>query len=250
MTNNNMYFIANWKMHGNTKDIERSNSILKLSKLKKYKNHKIIYCPPYTLLKDFYNKVKKSRISIGAQNCHANSDFGPFTGSINSKLIKSTGAKYVIIGHSDNRNQGDNDKNINNKIKSALNENLKVIFCVGEKLNEKKKNLTYSILKKQIVKGLEKINNFENIIIAYEPVWSIGTGLVPKSSELKKNINSIKKILSLLRKSKKINILYGGSVNSDNAKDLLEMVNINGFLVGGASLNAKKFIDIIKKSIN
>ena len=127
---------------------------------------------------------------------------------------------------------------------------MKVIFCVGEKLNEKKKNLTYSILKKQIVKGLEKINNFENIIIAYEPVWSIGTGLVPKSSELKKNINSIKKILSLLRKSKKINILYGGSVSPDNAKDLLEMVNINGFLVGGASLNAKKFIDIIKKSIN
>ena len=147
-----MYFVANWKMYGNTRDIERSNSVVKLTKLKKYKNHKIIYCPPYTLLKIFYDKIKKSRVIIGAQNCHSNSEFGPFTGSINSKLIKSTGAKYVIIGHSENRKQGDTDIDINKKIKSSLKENLKVIFCIGEKITEKKKNNTYSVLKKKIRK--------------------------------------------------------------------------------------------------
>ena len=250
MTNNNMYIVANWKMHGNTRDIERIKPVINLTKQKKYKNNKIIYCPPYTLLKTFYEKVKKTSINIGAQNSHHNSEFGPFTGSINSKLIKSTGAKYIIIGHSDNRNEGDTDLIINKKIKSALKENLKVIFCIGEKLNEKKKNLTFKILKKQIINGLYKIRNFEKIIITYEPVWSIGTGVVPNNKELKKNINYIKKILENLTKSKKIKILYGGSVKAENVKKLTELTEIDGFLVGGASLNANKFIDIIKKSIN
>jgi len=250
MTNNNMYFIANWKMHGNAKDIEKTKSIIRLSRLNKYKKCKIIYCPPYTLLKDFFKEVKKTRISIGAQDCHQNYDYGPFTGSINPKLIKSTGAKYVIIGHSEKRNQGDKDLDINNKIKSALKENLKVIFCIGENLSEKKKKITYSVLKKQIEKGLKQIKKFEDIIIAYEPIWSIGTGIIPKDYELKKNIKNIKKILKSLKKSKKIKILYGGSVNSKNIKSLVKISEINGFIIGGASINPNKFIDILKKSIN
>ena len=91
-----MYFVANWKMYGNTADINKAISVIKLTRLKKFAKHKIIYCPPYTLLKTFYNKVKNSNTSIGAQNCHSNSDYGAFTGSINAKLIKSTGAKYII----------------------------------------------------------------------------------------------------------------------------------------------------------
>tara|TARA_B100000686_G_C16545223_1_gene839516 strand:+ start:33 stop:785 length:753 start_codon:yes stop_codon:yes gene_type:complete len=250
MTNNNMYFIANWKMHGNTRDIERTKPIINLSKQKKYRRHKIIYCPPYTLIRSFYKKIKKSRILLGAQNIHSNIDFGPFTGSINSKLIKMAGAKYVIIGHSENRNQGDTDLIINKKIKSALKENLKVIFCIGEKLLEKKKKITNRILKKQIYLGLSKINKHDNIIISYEPVWSIGTGVIPKNSELIININYIRKILNSLKINSKMKILYGGSVNSANINNLAQINGINGFLVGGASLNPKKFIDIIKKSIN
>ena len=134
-----MYFIANWKMHGNTRDIERSKSIINLSKQIKYKKHKIIYCPPYTLLKTFYEKVKGSRVDIGAQNFHSNLSSGPYTGHINSKLIKLAGAKFVIIGHSENREQGDTNLDINNKIKAAIKENLNVIFCIGEKLIDKKK---------------------------------------------------------------------------------------------------------------
>ena len=237
-------------MHGNAGNIIKSTSVIKLSNLKKYKKHKIIYCPPYTLLNFFYNKVKNSNISIGAQNCHSNSNFGAYTGSINAKLIKSTGAKYIIIGHSENRNSGDTDFLINKKIKSALRENLKVIFCVGEKLSDKKNKTTYNVLKKQINNGLKNIKNLNNIIFAYEPVWSIGTGIIPKNQELIKNINNIINILNKLKKSKKPRILYGGSVNPKNVKELAEINQINGFLVGGASLSAKKFIDIIKKSIN
>ena len=250
MTNNKMYFVANWKMYGNKADIDKSKSLINLVKTKKYKKNKIIYCPPYTLLKSFYDKVKNTNISIGAQNCHSNYDYGAYTGSINAKLIKSTGAKYIILGHSENRNNGESDSIINKKIHSAIRESLKVIFCIGEKISEKRKNNTYRVLRKQINKGLKGIKKTENIIVAYEPVWSIGTGIIPKNSELSRNINNIKKILYKLKKTKNSKILYGGSVNPKNIKELAKIKEINGFLIGGASLSAKKFIDIIKKSIN
>ena len=250
MTNNNIYFIANWKMHGNTGDINRSSAVIKLANYKKYKKKKIIYCPPFTLLRTFYDKVKKSNVSIGAQNCHSNFNYGPFTGSINAKLVKSTGAKYIILGHSENRQSGETDFIINKKIHSSLKENLKVIFCVGEKLSDKKKNNTYKVLSYQLNHGLKGLKKFKNIIIAYEPVWSIGTGIIPKNLELRNNIRNIKKIFSKFKKTKNIKILYGGSVNPKNAKELAQIEEINGFLIGGASLNAKKFIDIIQKSIN
>ena len=245
-----MIFIANWKMYGNAGNITKSSSVIKLANTKKYRKHKIIYCPPYTLLKNFYDKVKNTNVYIGAQNCHSSSNFGAFTGSINAKLIKSTGAKYIIIGHSENRNNGETDLIINKKIRSALNENLKVIFCIGEKLSDKKKKNTYNVLKKQINNGLKSIKKLDSIIFAYEPVWSIGTGIIPKNLELTANINNIKKILTKLKKSIKPKVLYGGSVNPKNVKELAQIKEINGFLVGGASLSAKKFIDIIQKSIN
>ena len=250
MTNNNMFFIANWKMHGNTVDIAKTKSVIKLANTKKYKKHKIIYCPPYTLLNTFYQRVRNSNVSVGAQNCHVNSDYGAFTGSVNAKLIKSTGAKYIIIGHSENRNDGETDFIINKKIKSALKENLKVIFCIGEKLSEKKKNKTFKVLSHQLNIGLKGIKNFKNIIFAYEPIWSIGTGIIPKNSELSKNINNIRKILTRFKISRNAKILYGGSVNQKNVKQIVKIKEINGFLIGGASLSVKKFVDIIKKSIN
>ena len=250
MTNNNIYFIANWKMHGNIADINKSKSVVRLSNLKKFKKTKIIYCPPYTLLNTFYERVKNSNISIGAQNCHSNSEYGAFTGSVNAKLIKSSGAKFVILGHSENRKNGENDLIINKKIHSVLKENLNVIFCIGETLTEKKNKKTYSVLKKQITKGLKGIKKLNNIMIAYEPVWSIGTGLIPNNSELLKNISNIKKIFKKFKKYSNIKILYGGSVNPKNIRELAQIKAINGFLVGGASLNSKKFIDIIKKTIN
>ena len=164
-------------------------------------------------------------------------------------MLKDLGCKYVILGHSENRDAGENDNLINNKIKIALKKKLKIIFCIGESLNQKRKKATFSILKKQINKGLNGIKNFSNIIIAYEPVWSIGTGIIPKTEELESNIKLIKKILYKKTKQK-IPILYGGSVNDLNISKLKNVDCISGFLVGSASQNSKKFIDIIKKTIN
>ena len=245
-----MYFIANWKMFGNSNSIKSINPIIRLSKLKKYQKAKIIYCPPYTIIKEFFQKTKKTRISVGAQNCHEEFNYGYFTGSINSKMIRSTGCEYIILGHSENRKKGDTDIIINKKIKSALKSKLKVIFCIGENLKEKRDGKTNQVIKTQISKGLHNIKNIKNVLIAYEPIWSIGTGIIPKNEYLKKQIIKINIILKKMYKKTKVKILYGGSVNPKNIYSLTKIDNINGFLVGGASLKSKKFIDIIKKSFN
>ena len=246
---NNIYFIANWKMFGSTSLLNSLNKLIKLSKLKKYKNSKIIYFPPFTLIKDFIKKFNKSKISVGAQNCHHVQDYGSFTGSISPKMLKDLGCKYVILGHSENRNDGESDLDVNKKIISALNKNLKIVFCIGETLKEKRKKLTHSVFKKQINRGLKGVKNYRNVLIAYEPVWSIGTGVIPKSKELEINVSKIRKLLSK-RTKYKLPILYGGSVSSKNINSLKNISGINGFLVGSASQNSKKFIDIIKKTIN
>ena len=190
------------------------------------------------------NKLKNTKIYVGSQNCHENENFGPSTGSVNSKMLKSVGASYVIIGHSEVRQRGETNNLINKKIKVAIKSGLKIIFCVGETLKEKKGKLTKKVLSKQINLGLNKIKNKKGILIAYEPVWSIGSGRVPKPLELFQIINFIKK------KNRNIKVLYGGSVNSKNIDQLNSINNIDGYLIGGASQDSKKFIDIIKKTYN
>jgi len=248
MTNKYMYFVANWKMFGEPKSLNSLNRVIKFSKLRKTNKFKLIYCPPYTLLNLFSKKLKKTKISIGAQNCHENNNSSAFTGSINAQMLKSIGANYVILGHSENRVSGESDNLINNKIKSSLNNNLKIIFCIGETFIQKKKKSTIKILNDQIVNGLKGIKKFNNVILAYEPVWAIGSGLVPENNELEFNINYIKNIVKKKFKIKKPKVLYGGSVNPKNVLQLNKIDIIDGFLVGGASQNSKKFIDIIKKT--
>ncbi len=194
MTNKYMYFIANWKMFGGLNTLNSLHNVEKfLKKFKKNKFTKIIYCPPYTLIRPMSKKLQKSRIKVGAQNCHEAEIPGAFTGSVNPSMLKSVGAKYVIIGHSENRRDGEDDKLINRKIKTSLKMGLKVIFCIGETLKEKRKKITKKILTKQIKNGLRNIKIKKNIIIAYEPVWAIGTGLIPKIKDLFSTIAFIKK---------------------------------------------------------
>ena len=246
---NNIYFIANWKMYGSPSSLKSLNRLINLSKLKKYNKAKIIYFPPFTLIKDFTKKFNKTKISVGGQNSHQVKNYGAFTGSISPKMLKDLGCKFVILGHSENRASGESDHQVNKKIHSALNKNLKVIFCIGETSKEKRKKITFSVLKRQINRGLKSIKNFNNILIAYEPVWSIGTGVIPKDKELEFNVSKIKRIIS--KKTRfKLPILYGGSVNNKNISNLKNIIGIKGFLVGSASQNSKKFIDIIKKTIN
>ena len=247
---NKILFIANWKMFGNLNSVKSIESVINLSKKKNYKNAKIIYCPPYTLLNYFVIKTRKTNLDVGAQNCHYEINTGPYTGSISSTMIKKLGAKYVIIGHSENRSNGETNTQINKKIHSAILNNLNVIFCIGENLFEKKNKKTNKILKKQIYMGLKKIKKIDKIIFAYEPVWSIGTGKVLTNKELTKQVIIIKKIIKNKFKNQKTKIIYGGSVNNQNINNLKQIKEINGFLIGGASQNSKKFIDIIKKTIN
>tara|TARA_S200000501_G_scaffold376482_1_gene431551 strand:- start:165 stop:887 length:723 start_codon:yes stop_codon:yes gene_type:complete len=240
-----MYFIANWKMFGDLNSLKSINKVNKFFRTyNKNKSTKIIFCPPNTLISPMSKLLKKSKIEVGAQNCHEQENYGAFTGSINSSMLKNVGAKYVIIGHSENRYTGDTDKLINHKIKSSLKSGLKVIFCIGETLIQKRKKITKQVLNKQIKLGLNAIKDKSKVLIAYEPVWSIGTGLIPKSDDL---FNTIYFIKNKIKNSK---VLYGGSVNPKNIIDLKSIKNIDGFLIGGASQDPKKFIDIIKKTYN
>ena len=241
-----MYFVANWKMYGNLKSLNTLNKVIKFSKSKEIKKGRLIYCPPYTLISSFLKKFENCLIDIGGQNCHESDDYGSHTGFVNSKMLKSSGANYVILGHSENRQKGETDKLINLKIKSAIKAKLKVIFCIGETLTEKKRKKTRSILSKQIKLGLKKIKAKSDIFIAYEPVWSIGTGKILKTSELEQTVEFIKKKF----KSKSPKILYGGSVNPENIRNFKKITGIDGFLIGGASQSPKKFIDIVKKIYN
>tara|TARA_A100000164_G_C21715283_1_gene680209 strand:- start:65 stop:814 length:750 start_codon:yes stop_codon:yes gene_type:complete len=247
---NKILFIANWKMFGDLNSVKSIESVINLSKKKNYKNAKIIYCPPYTLLNNFVIKTRKTNLDVGAQNCHYEISTGPYTGSISPTMIKKLGAKYVIIGHSENRSDGETNHSINKKIHSAILNNLNVIFCIGENLSEKKNKKTNNILKRQIDLGLKKIKKIDKIIFAYEPVWSIGTGKVLTNKELTKQVITIKKIIKNKFKKQNTKIIYGGSVNNQNIYNLKQIKEINGFLIGGASQNSKKFIDIIKKTIN
>jgi len=244
MTNKYMYFVANWKMYGSLSSLNTLDKVIKFSKSKEIKKGRLIYCPPYTLISSFSKKFKNCQIGIGGQNCHESESYGAYTGSVNSRMLKNIGAHFVIIGHSENREKNENDKLINLKIKSALEAKLNVIFCIGETLTEKRKKKTHSILSKQIKVGLNNIKNRSNIFIAYEPVWAIGSGIIPKSKDLFKTVEFIKNKF----KDKSPKVLYGGSVNPENITNLKEINNIDGFLIGGASQNAKKFIDIVKKT--
>jgi len=249
MTNKLKYFVGNWKMFGDFssfKIVERLNKFTKQSK-SLYKKKKIILCVPNTLISFFHKKLKSKFISLGVQNCHYHQGYGAFTGSVSATMLKKAGAEYIILGHSENRSEGESDQLIKKKIISALNEKLKVIFCIGETFYEKKRNKTFSVLKKQIKNSLKKNFDMNKIIIAYEPVWSIGSNKIPKANELREIIkfikNDFKKIISTKKSPK---VLYGGSVNAENITIFSKISEIDGFLIGGASQSSKKFIDIVK----
>ena len=242
MTNKYTYFIANWKMFGDTRSLNSLDKVVTFIKKYKKNNIKLIYFPPATLINLLSQKFKNTSIDVGAQNCFHEENHGAYTGQINSFMLKDAGAKYIILGHSENRKLGEDNNLINRKIKSSIKSGLKIIFCIGETLSQKNKKNTKKILSQQIIQGLKNVENKKNIIIAYEPVWAIGSGLIPEETEIFKIVRFIK------NKVKGSKVLYGGSVNSQNINLLKKIDNVDGFLVGGASQNSNNFIDIIKKT--
>ena len=241
------YFIGNWKMFGVPKSINILNKInLFYSKDKNRNKYRVIITPPYTLIETFSKYFKNKKISIGSQNCYQKDQFSSNTAAVSPYMLRSVGAQCTLIGHSDNRGEGDTNLMLKEKVVFALKNNLKVIFCIGENKSEKKNKKTLSVLKRQLTKVLEKKFNKNNIIVAYEPIWSIGTGKIPTAQELKKTTIHIKKVLKNIFKKNSPAVLYGGSVDERNVGMFNQIKEIDGFLIGGASKSSKKFIDIIK----
>ena len=241
------YFIGNWKMFGIPKSINILSKINSFySKDKNRKKYRVIMTPPYTLIESYARYFKKKKIKIGSQNCYHKEQFSSNTAAISPYMLRKVGAEYTLIGHSDNRSEGDDNEMLKDKISYALKNKLKVVFCIGENKSEKKNKKTLSVLKNQLTKVLKKEFDKKKIIVAYEPIWSIGTGRVPSSIELRKTTRHIKKVLKSIFKKNSPSVLYGGSVDESNVKIFKKIREIDGFLIGGASKSSKKFIDIIK----
>ena len=212
-------------------------------------SNEIILCVPYTNL--FYSLLtaQNTNIKIGAQNMHWE-EKGAYTGEISGQMLKSIGVEYVIIGHSERRAYfAENNETVNKKIKSALQNGLKPIVCVGESLEQREAGNQEETVKNQVKLALEGItnNSLEQVIIAYEPIWAIGTGKTATSNDANEMIKTIRKEVASLydeETAQKLIILYGGSVKSENSKELFSTSDIDGALVGGASLKPDEFAKI------
>lgn len=240
---------GNWKMNGLKKDIKELRSLItKLDKAKTKPVCDILICPPATLIRSFYEEAKSSNIKIGGQDCHLQ-DFGAHTGDISAHMIKDSGGRYCIIGHSERRSDHEETSHkVRKKAAKAQEAGLCAIICVGETARERKMGKTNQIIGGQLKGSLPESALAKNTIIAYEPVWAIGTGLTPTSEQVAASHAYLRtKLIALMgSEGEKVKILYGGSVKPSNAAELMTIENVNGALVGGASLKAQDFYGIIK----
>ena len=239
---------GNWKM--NKLPNEAMEFIAELTPLVKDTENEVVICVPYTDL--FYSLMhaQGTNIKIGAQNMHFE-EKGAFTGEVSGEMLKSIGVEYVIIGHSERRAYyGETDETVNKKLKKALALELKPIVCVGESLEERESGKAKEIVTTQTKLALEGLNNneVEKTIIAYEPIWAIGTGKTATKEDANETIKWIREEIEKIygkEVADSVIIQYGGSVKSGNAKDLFEMSDIDGGLVGGASLDSTEFAKIV-----
>lgn len=213
--------------------------------------NKLVVCFPYTSLALAKDMLLNTKIIIGAQNVHQN-ESGAFTGEISAKMLKDLSCKIVLVGHSERRMYFEESyKLINEKIKTLLKYGMRAVLCIGETLKERETSKTKQVLKQQLEQALNGLyeNELKNVFIAYEPVWAIGTGKTPTGKQIEECAKYIRNVISQNfseKAAKNMNILYGGSLKPDNAKTLLSLSEINGALVGGASLNPDSFIKIAK----
>ena len=236
---------ANWKMNMSLKEIDEYFSFFTENSNFK-ENREIFIAPPFVYLDYVKKKIEKFSLEfkVGAQNCYFE-DKGAYTGEISVKMLLDLNLDFVIVGHSERRNIfNEDDEMLNNKVKKVLYSDLICIFCVGEKLNEREKGKTFEVLKHQLSSGLKDIINSEKLIIAYEPVWAIGTGKNATVNQIEEAHTFIKEFLNK-NVAKNLPVLYGGSVKPENITEILSVNNVDGVLVGGASLLAEKFYKII-----
>jgi triosephosphate isomerase (TIM) len=233
--------VANWKM--NKTAGEAVSFIGDFKNLVEKSKNEIVICAPFTSLSGLKKNIKKTGIKLGAQNMHYEEQ-GAFTGEISPLMLKEF-CDYVILGHSERRQFfKETDGIINKKIKAALKNDLKVILCVGETLEQRKSNKTEATIRSQLNESLKDVEELKNIVVAYEPIWAIGTGKNASPHQAQEVHSFIRELLNKNHKNSNMRIIYGGSVNENNAKDLLKMQNIDGALVGGASLDPKSFANV------
>ena len=239
---------GNWKM--NMLPNEAIKFIDEITPLVKDTQNEVILCVPYTDLFYALLTAQNTNIKIGAQNMHWE-ETGAYTGEVSGKMLKSIGVEYVIIGHSERREYfAETDETVNKKIKSAIKYELKPIVCVGETLKQREGGKEKEVVTTQIEKALEGLtdNQVENIIVAYEPIWAIGTGKTATSEDANEMTKAIREKISDIygqMVANRVIIQYGGSVKSSNAKELFSMSDIDGGLVGGASLKVEEFAKIV-----
>jgi triosephosphate isomerase len=241
---------GNWKMNGSKKDLSELRKLataLKPSKSKGRVKADVMICPPATLLPRMADQKAKG-IALGGQDCHANIS-GAHTGDISADMLKQAGAKAVIIGHSERRaDHGETDKQVRAKVEAVHRAGLLAIMCVGESLKQRKAGETLKVVQGQLRGSLPAGCTAKNTVIAYEPVWAIGSGLTPTAAQVGEVHAALRK--ALVRRfgdeGAKMRILYGGSVKPANAAELMAVPHVNGALVGGASLKAQDFYGILK----
>ena len=241
------YCIANWKMNKSFHDCEEF--VTKLNNEFIYNGSEMVICPSFIHLNRMKFLTKNIKIDIGSQTISENKN-GAYTGEISAEMLTDINIKYSIIGHSERRHLfNEKDIAIRNKIFNAARNQIKPILCIGETLKERKSNKTNEVLKMQIKIACETANFIDdNIIIAYEPVWAIGTGVAADLDTISKTHEQIRAFLpTFLKKSENISILYGGSVNNDNCRDIINLNDVDGFLIGGAALDAQMFLNIYNK---
>ena len=249
--------IANWKMNKGPQDaklfFDEFLPCFKNIDEEKKNSVDLVFCVPYISITSALESIKKrntKNIVVGAQDCYFE-DFGAFTGEISAGMLKSAGASYSIVGHSERRLLfNETEEIVNKKVISCLRNNLKVILCVGENLEQKKSGLTEEIIKSQLEKGLNSVTalGLKNITVAYEPVWSIGSKQSALIEEVERAVQCIRNhVLKVYgqKAEEDLNVLYGGSLNLRNIFNILKIREINGGLFGRASLNSKDFFDIV-----
>jgi triosephosphate isomerase len=241
-------FVAgNWKM--NTDMDQGKELLIEIINAPLESDAQLIVIPPFIHLSKFSQLLSSSEIALGAQNCHQQ-DTGAFTGEISVPMLRSVGVEYVVLGHSERRTYYFEDSlSISFKVQKVLEHGLRPIYCCGESLHQRKENEHFEIVKSQIKDGLFQLNEMEllNCVIAYEPVWAIGTGVTASPEQAQEIHSHIRKSISEVYSdmvADNVSIIYGGSVNPGNARDLFNCPDIDGALVGGASLNADGFAAI------
>ncbi|MFZ5801496.1 MAG: triose-phosphate isomerase [Candidatus Omnitrophota bacterium] len=244
-------FIAgNWKMYKNAEEAVRLVQGIKAS-VYNMGDCTVVVCPPFTALDAVSKEIQGSRIELGAQNMSPSHE-GAFTGEISPTMIKDLGCRYVILGHSERRQLfHETDAYVNQKVKTALKYNLVPIVCVGETLEQREAKKYHEVVKDQIQYSLEEITKEDIVktVIAYEPVWAIGTGKTATPEQAEQMHSYVRRLLNEKYGQDigpKIPILYGGSVKPENIGDLMSKPNVDGALVGGASLKAESFCEIIR----